>query len=256
MPRLLRRVARALLGVERPAVYYLPWLVQPGLECVLLLSNLEARFKSGYNAGPFAVRVTQYGADGRRQGRYRATLEKSTDVVELPLSSAASSWGFVTVEGERVHSDLYVTLSDGGAYAATHGRQEFVETYPVRSQIVLAVVGRALGWLGRTVPAFVRYQYVYVGAEGRADLLVLNLANVTNRVRVVPLRAADDGTARLLRIPPMGSHRLDVSSLVPPPARGTRVVPLRLEGNAWFNLYLVGAVRGDRAAPLSLMHVK
>ena len=147
------------------------------------------------------------------------------------------------------------STSRPSAYAATHGRQEFVESYPLRSQIALAVLGRALAWLGRTVPAFVRYQYAYVGAESRADLLVLNLANVTNRVRVVPLRAADDGVARLIRIPPMGSHRLDVSSLVASPPRGTRVVPLRLEGNAWFNLYLVG-VPGQRSAPLSLMHVK
>ena len=122
MTRLLRRVARAVLGVERHAVYYLPWLVQPGLECVLILSNLEARFKSGHNTGPFDVRVTQYDADGRRRAERRVTLERSTDAVEVPLPASGAGRGFVTVDAERIQSDLYVTLSDGDAYAATHGR--------------------------------------------------------------------------------------------------------------------------------------
>ena len=255
MTRLLRRVARAVLGVERHAVYYLPWLVQPGLECVLILSNLEARFKSGYNTGPFAVRVTQYDADGRQRAERRVTLERSTDAVEVPLPASGAGRGFVTVDAERIQSDLYVTLSDGDAYAATHGRQEFLEHYPMRSRAVLAVVGRLLAWFGRTVPAFVRHQYAYVGAESRSDLLLLNLSNVTNRVRVVALGPAG-GAGSLVRIPPMGSYLLNVSSLISPPPTGTRVVPLRLEGNAWFNLYVVGAVDADRAAPLSLMHVK
>lgn len=250
----LRSVARALLGVERPQVYYLPWLVRPGLDCVLMLSNLEARFKSGHNAGPFAVRVTQYDAGGRRRGEHRARLERSTDVVEVTLASTDAAWGFVTVDGDHVHSDLYVTLSDGEAYAVTHGRQEFVERYPVWSRAGLAVLGRLLAGLGRTVPAFVRHQYAYVGAESRSDLLLLNLSNVTNRIRVAALPA---GPSALIAIPPMGSHLLDVSRLAPAPARGTRVVPLRLEGNAWFNLYVVGAAGAtERSAPLSLMHVK
>ena len=51
---------------------------------------------------------------------------------------------------------------------------------------------------------------------------------------------------------PMGSHLLDTSRLVPRPATGIRVVPLRLEANAWFNLYrfdtnlLQGCPRYDR----------
>ena len=256
MTRLLRRVARALLGVERPPVYYLPWLIRPGVDCVLMLSNLEGRFKSGHNVGPFAVRVTQHGADGRGLAEHHARLKSSTDVVEVKLSAPDTGWGFVTVGGDHVHSDLYVTLSDGAAYAATHGRQEFVERYPARSRAALAAVGGLLAWIGRTVPAFVRYQYAYVGAESRSDLLLLNLSNVTNRVRVATLPAGR-GASILVRIPPMGSHLLDVSRLAPPPTAGTRVVPLRLEGNAWFNLYVVGAVGGaDRATPLSLMHVK
>ena len=255
MTRLLRRVARAILGVERPQVYYLPWLVRPGLDCVLMLSNLEARFNTEHNAGPFSLRVIQYDAAGRRRGEHHARLERSTDVAEVKLSASEGAWGFVTVDGDHVHSDLYVTLSDGDAYAVTHGRQEFVERYPVWSRAAMAAIGGALGLFGRTVPAFVRYQYAYVGAESRSDLLLLNLSNVTNHVRVVTLPAGD--SSALLRIPPMGSHLLNVSRLAPAPAQGTRVVPLRLEGNAWFNLYVVGAVGAtERAAPLSLMHVK
>ena len=254
MTRLLRRVARAVLGVERPHVYYLPWLVRPGLDCVLMLSNLEARFNTEHNVGPFSLRVIQYDAAGRRRGEHRARIERSTDVAEVKLSAAESAWGFVTVDGDHVHSDLYVTLSDGDAYAVTHGRQEFVERYPVWSRAAMAALGGALGLFGRTVPAFVRHQYAYVGAESRSDLLLLNLSNVTNHVRVVTLPS---GPRTLLGIPPMGAHLLNVSRLVPAPAQGTRVVPLRLEGNAWFNLYVVGAVgAAERAAPLSLMHVK
>jgi len=252
MTRLLRRVARALLGVERPPVYYLPWLVRPGIDCVLMLSNLEARFKSGQNAGPFAFRVTQYAADGRRLAEHHARLERSTDVAEVMLAASDAGWGFVTIGDDPVQSDLYVTLSDGAAYAATHGRQEFLERYPARSRAALAVVGGLLAWLGRTVPAFVRYQYAYVGAESRSDLLLLNLSNVTNRVRVVTLTTG--GPNVLVRIPPMGSHILEISRLAQPPVQGTRVVPLRLEANAWFNLYVVGA--SGRSAPRSLMHVK
>jgi hypothetical protein len=254
MTRLLRRVARAVLGVERPQVYYLPWLVRPGLDCVLMLSNLEARFNTEHNAGPFSLRVIQYDAAGRRRGEHHARLERSTDVAEVKLSASEGAWGFVTVDGDHVHSDLYVTLSDGDAYAVTHGRQEFVERYPVWSRAAMAAIGGALGLFGRTVPAFVRHQYAYVGAESRSDLLLLNLSNITNHVRVVTLPG---GPSTLLRIPPMGSHLLNVSRLAPVPAQGTRVVPLRLEGNAWFNLYVVGAAgAAGRAAPLSLMHVK
>jgi len=252
MTRLLRRVARALLGVERPPVYYLPWLVRPGIDCVLMLSNLEARFRSGYNAGPFAFRVTQYAADGRLLAEHHTRLEHSTDVAEVTLAASDTGWGFVTIGDDPVQSDLYVTLSDGAAYAATHGRQEFVERYPARSRAVLAVVGSLLAWLARTVPAFVRYQYAYVGAESRSDLLLLNLSNVTNRIRVVTLPAGSPSV--LVRIPPMGSHLLDISRLAQPAVQGTRVVPLRLEGNAWFNLYVVGA--SERSTPRSLMHVK
>lgn len=252
MTRLLRRVARALLGVERPPVYYLPWLVRPGIDCVLMLSNLEARFKSGHSAGPFAFRVTQYAADGRQLAEHHARLERSTDVAEVTLAASDAGWGFVTIGDDPVQSDLYVTLSDGAAYAATHGRQEFVERYPARSRAALAVVGGLLAWLGRTVPAFVRYQYAYVGAESRSDLLLLNLSNVTNRVRVATLPAGSPSV--LVRIPPMGSHLLDISRLAQAAVQGTRVVPLRLEGNAWFNLYVVGA--SERSTPRSLMHVK
>src|SRR5262245_49614182 len=108
MTRLLRRVARALLGVERAPVYYLPWLVRPGLDCVLMLSNLEARFKSGHNAGPFAFRVTQYGADGRRLAEHRAHLARSTDVAEVALAASDAGRGLVAIRGHPVPEDLHL----------------------------------------------------------------------------------------------------------------------------------------------------
>ena len=43
----LRGLAQRLLGVRRTPTYYLPWLTRPGLECVLLLNNVEARLKAG-----------------------------------------------------------------------------------------------------------------------------------------------------------------------------------------------------------------
>ena len=60
----------------------------------------------------------------------------------------------------------------------------------------------------------------------------------------------------------MGSRLLDVAtvvdvaSLAPGRPSDSAVLRLRLEGNAWFNLYLVGAGPLDLAGPLSLMHVK
>jgi hypothetical protein len=57
----------------------------------------------------------------------------------------------------------------------------------------------------------------------------------------------------------MGARLLDVGGLddgLVEARAGTRVHRLRLSGNAWFNLYLVGAGARDLAGPLSLMHVK
>src|SRR5439155_15742626 len=60
----------------------------------------------------------------------------------------------------------------------------------------------------------------------------------------------------LLRLPPMGSPLLDVASLAPGPRPSAAAWRLMLRGNAWFNLYLVGAGPLDLAGPLSLMPVK
>jgi hypothetical protein len=250
----LRALARRLLGVERTPTYYLPWVTRPGLTCALLLSNVEARFKSGYTRGPFPVTVRQHDADGALVRVYDVVLRTSTDAVEVPLQPTAAGVGFATVDGARLLSDLYVTVSDGRAYTATHGRQEFVERYPPRSRALLGLAGALLGLAGRTVPAFARDQYAYLGAESRAHVLLLNLSNVTNRIRVAA--EGDPGAARLVAIPPMGARLLDVGALLGPAAAGTRVRRLRLAGNAWFNLYLVGAGVRDLAGPLSLMHVK
>ena len=109
--------------------------------------------------------------------------------------------------------------------------------------------------LRRTIPAFVRDQYAYAGPDGRSHLLLLNLSNVTNRIRVVAHRDGARGTTRLVAVPPLGARLLDVGTLAPA-ASGLTPLALRLEGNAWFNLYLVGAGPRDLAGPLSLMHVK
>jgi hypothetical protein len=161
----------------------------------------------------------------------------------------------VTVEAPGLLSDLYVALSGMETYAATHGRQEFVERYPAPTRAVMAALGGALALRGRTLPAFRRDQYVYQRADNRSHLLLVNLSNVTSRIRVV----VDDGgggSARLLTVPPMGSHLLDVAAVSEPTAGGARVLRVRLEANAWFNLYVVGAGPRDLAGPLSLMHVK
>jgi hypothetical protein len=264
----LRKLAKKFLGVERDATYYLPWLTRPGLDCTLVLSNIESRFKPGYNRGSFPVTAVQYDASGAVAARHAVTLPNAVDAVELPLKAAAGGYGFATVSGERINSDLYVTLSDGEAYTATHGRGEFIERYALRGRLVLALVGAFLELVGHTIPAFVRHQYAYVGPDSRSHLLIMNLSNVTNRVRVVASRDGSALGALLLRLPPMGSTLLDIGTLhsaaralatdaSPSVPRGvTDVWRVRLEGAAWFNLYVVGAGARNLEGPLSLMHVK
>jgi hypothetical protein len=252
----LRSLARRLLGVERTPTYYLPWLGRPGLECVLVLSTVESRFRPEYSQGPFPVTVTQYDADGTIARRYDVSLANCTEAVELRLEPTAGGCGFAAVAGERLQSDLYVTLSDSGTYSATHGRGEFIETYPLRARLALAVIGRLLALFGRALPAFVRDQYAYFGRDHQFHLLLMNLSNVPNRVRVA---ASSDGRpigAGLIALPPMGSHLLDLRTLSPAAVDSTAVWRLRLEGNAWFNLYIVGSGARGLAGPLSLMHVK
>lgn len=246
----LRKLARRILGVERPSTYYLPWFRRPGLDCTLVLSNVEARFKLGYNEGPFPVVAEQYDADGARVGRYEVTLRDALDVAEVPLDACPSGHGF----GDRLHSDLYVTLSDGETYSATHGRHEWIERYPRPARVAHAAATAVLRLAGRTVAAFQRDQYVYVGADSRSHLLVLNLADVANSLRVSAVHEHETH-ARMVRIPPLGARLLDVASLVPA-TDDTRVWRLHLEGNAWFNLYVLGAGPRDLAGPVSLMHVK
>ena len=255
MPNPLRALARRLVGVRRVPTYYLPWLTRPGLECVLLLNNIAARFKAGYTRGPFPVVVSQYDAGGRLVRRYEAVLADNTDTAEVRLEPTPAGCGFVTVEGERIHSGFYVALSGGDTYTATHGRGEFIERYPVWARAAAAVLGGALALLGRTIPAFTRGQYVYAGGDSRSHLLLMTLANVTNRIRVTFEGNGAGPVSRLVALPPMGSHLLDVSSQVPV-GPGTTVRRVRLQGNAWFNLYVVGAGARDLAGPLSLMHVK
>jgi len=216
---------------------------------VLLLNNVEMRFKPGHNRGPFAAEVTQYDAAGAVVLRTTVSLDGPQDTVEVSLRPAPPGYGFATVSG-ALQSDLYVTLSDGEVYTATHGRGEWIEDYPLRTRALLALAGAVLVRSGRTLGAFTRDQYVYTGADSRSHVLVLNLSNVTNRIR-----AQLEGTpARLVAVPPMGAHLFDADEW--PAGDDTAARRLRLEGNAWFNLYLVGAGRRDVAGPPSLMHVK
>jgi hypothetical protein len=144
---------------------------------------------------------------------------------------------------------------DGESYTATHGRFEFVEIYPRRVRLLLALLGRLLEPLGHTIPAFTRDQYAYAGRDSRSHLLLLNLSNVTNRLRVVVHRDGARVASRLVPVPPRGARLLDVGTLARADAASAPLA-LRLQGNAWFNLYLVGAGPRDLAGPLSLMHVK
>jgi hypothetical protein len=251
----LRSLARRVLGVTRTSTYYLPWLTRPGLECVVLVNNIESRFTSGRDATGLDASVAQYDADGRLVAVHRTALTDSLDTSEVRLTPTAAGHGFVTVTAPRIHSDLYVALVDGEAYTATHGRQEFIEDYPAWMRAVLSVAGALLATLGRAVPLFTRDQYVYHGPASRSHVLLMNLSNVANRIRVVATRDGIRVGARLLRLSPMGSALLDVASLGPASDRLV-VDRLHLTGNAWFNLYLIGAGARDLGGALSLMHVK
>jgi hypothetical protein len=256
MYRLVRVLARRALGVRRVPTYYLPWISRAGLECVLLLSNIESRFRSRSGPGPFAVSARQYDGRGRLVREHAVELADHLDTAEVPLLPAADGYGFVAVDVGRIQSDLYVTLCAGDSYTATHGRGEFVERYPVWTRIVMAVIGWVLALAGLTIPAFARDQYVYVGADNRSHLLLMNLSNVTNRIRIKLTGGVVPWSSRLEILPPMGAHLLALPSPALDDGAGLRVGRLRAEGNAWFNFYMVGTGARDLAGPLSLMHVK
>lgn len=252
----LRGLARKILAVTRVPTYYLPWLTRSGLDCVLILNNIEARFREGHRQGPFPVSAVQYDADGSPVKQYEATLADSTDTAEILIQPTVGGCGFVTVDVSRLQSDHYVTLSDRATYTATHGRQEFIEHYPIWVRAAMKLLGGALAATGRTIPAFVRHQYAYFGPESRSHLLLLNLSNVTNRIRVTAHRGGARLAVRLIRVPPMGATLFDAGDLAGPLTPASAVLHLTLAGNAWFNLYLVGAGARGLAGPLSLMHVK
>jgi hypothetical protein len=278
-----RALARRALGVRRASQYYLPWIARPGLTCKILVNNVEARFKTDARRGPFHAHVVQHDADGRIADRHRVTLADVMATAEVELAPAPGGCGIATVTTEGIDSDLYVALSDGDACTVTHGRGEWVETYPRRTRALLDVLGGALRVAGRTVPAFAKDQYAYVGGDHASHLLVMNLSNVTNRIRIAATRLsvhsrsapASPGRserwgsgghsgppvptslgARLIAVPPMGARLVDVAALGGPTPSRTEAWRLRVEGNAWFNFYLVGVGARGLEGPLSLMHVK
>ena len=255
MLRRVRTWTRGLLGVQRDPTYYLPWLTRPGLDCVVLLNNIESRFTTGREGRGLDATVTQFDAEGRVASEQRTTLTDSTDAREVRLAPAGAGYGFVTVDAPGSSpTSTWRSPTARRTPRRTAGRSSSssIRRGRARSSRWPAAL---LAPLGHTVPSFARDQYVYHGADSRSHLLVLNLSNVVNRVRVVAERNGTRVGARLVRIPPRGARLVDVDSLAP--AAGPLTVDqLRLTGNAWFNLYLVGAGTRNLEGALSLMHVK
>jgi hypothetical protein len=252
----LRSLARRVLRPKREATYYLPWLSVTASECVVLLSNIEARFNRDFNRGPFPITVSQHDADGSVARRYRTVLPTATDTVELSIQATPAGYGVLTVVSDRTYSGSHVSLSDGHGYTTTHGRKEFVEHYPWLARVTLGAVGTIFGSLGRTVPAFRRVQHLYVGPDTASHLLVMNLSNITNRVLATARREGEAPRRRLLRLPPLGSALLTPDGFLPPSASSIVFWNVTLQGNAWFNLYVVGTGARGLAGPASLQHVK
>ena len=92
----LRNLAKRMQCVERRPTYHLPWLTWPHLQCALMLSNVESRFKIGYDRGSFPVSAIQYDARGAVAKRCAVTLPDAVEAVELPLEPAAGDCGFGT----------------------------------------------------------------------------------------------------------------------------------------------------------------
>ena len=158
----------------------------PGLDCVVLLNNIESRFTSGREGRGLDAMVTQLDSEGRvsqpatrhavRQHR-RARGAAGAGRRRLWLRDGGRAPDQVRpLRGARrrrdVHRDARPAVSSSS-------------TIRPWTRAILAVAGALLAPLGHTVPAFARDQYVYHGADSRSHLLVLNLSNVVNRVRVV-----------------------------------------------------------------------
>src|SRR6266850_6181275 len=97
MLKRLRTWTRGLVGVRRDPTYYLPWLTRPGLDCLVLINNIESRFTSGRDGRGLDATVTQLDAEGQVVAIQHATLADSTDAREVPLRPAPPGYGFVTV---------------------------------------------------------------------------------------------------------------------------------------------------------------
>src|SRR5207247_2638295 len=81
------------------------------------------------------------------------------------------------------------------------------------TRAVHAALGAVAGLAGLTLPAFARHQYVYVGAQDRSHVLLLNLSNVTNRIRTTAVADGATTARRLDAIAPRGAALPDDASL-------------------------------------------
>src|SRR3989442_22523 len=128
MANAVRALARSLLGVIRVPTYYLPWIARPGLECTLVLSNVEARFKPDSRRGPYTLAVEQYDADGAVVRRHELTLRDAPDGVERPPAPPAGGHGLAAARRGRARR----RRRRDARLAAAPGRQRVVQLLPGR----------------------------------------------------------------------------------------------------------------------------
>ena len=256
MLRRVRTWTRGLLGVRRDPTYYLPWLTRPGLDCVVLLNNIESRFTSGREGRDLDATVTQFDSEGR--GGQPATRHADRQHRRARGAADPGRRRLRLRDGgrARIKSDLYVALVDGESVHArrTAGRSSSSTTRPGRARCSR---WPARSWRRWGTRAGLRARSVRLSRRGQ-PLAPAGPESVERRQpRSRRRRARRRAGRRPAGLHPAAEARgsLDVDSLAPAAER-LIVEQLRLTGNAWFNLYLVGAGTRDLEGALSLMHVK
>ena len=240
----LRSLARRVLGVTRESTYYLPWLTRPGLECVVLVNNIESRFTSGRAPPPpaWTRRSPSTTPSGGVVGVYTTALTDSADAREVRADA----------DGGRPR------LRDGADAAGS------TPTSTWRWSTARATARRTAG---RSSSSTIRRGR---GRRWRSPAALLAAAGAHRaalRARPVRLSRPGQPLARAHLQPverrqphPRGRHPrrrarpgpgcCGCRRWVRPCSTSARwgrrpsrlvVERLRLTGNAWFNLYLVGA---------------